>query len=477
MSTGSFSITSVQPAALTPSSTPTPASTGDSNGFSALYQTTLNGTPAAQDANTAPAAQDTHADSANANRAKTPAQANADTSAPQKQSAAQRRDKTHATAEADTAAQIARRRPAEAEDVDEEAANDMLASMAVEQMMANEPSLETPATLTESAASPKGASAAAVTAPTTAVQAAQTSDARNEALQQAMALQQLVDQKRSESTSTAGATDALKAAAQAASSQESASSERRVSTPFSMDSAAPSADRSRGRSTPTMTNTQTSATAASQNALAATRVSDDSRDVDAPSSRSQADFGLQHALSQVGGGSDNGTQAATGAATLPAIDSDHWNQALASHISTMSRLDQGQTTLTLAPASLGSLEVSLQMDRGQADIQFVTRSRQAHDALTSSVNALHHALADQGIQLQNVSVVEHNPDAGQQTSQQQHAFSGMASDQQSSQQSFANAREQANAETRARSSHDESVDAGATSDTATSTVNGLRATA
>ena len=475
MSTGSFSITSVQPAALTPSSASTLAPTGESNGFSALYQTTLNGTPAAQDANTAPAAQDTHGNSANDNSAKTQALANADASAPQQQSAAQRRDKTHTTT-VETAAQAARRRPATADDVDEEAANDMLASMAVEQMMANEPSLETPATLTESAASPKGASAAAIAAPTTTTQAAQTNDARNDALQHAMALQQLVDQKRSDSTNAAGNSDALKAAAQAVTSQESAPSERRTPTSFSLDGAAPAADRSRGRATPTMNNAQTNAATTSPNTLAATRLSDDSGDIDAPSSRSQADFGLQHALSQVGGGSDSGTQAATGAATLPAIDSDHWNQALASHISTMSRLDQGQTTLTLAPASLGSLEVSLQMDRGQADIQFVTRSRQAHDALTSSVNALHHALAVQGIQLQNVSVVEHNPDAGQQTSQQQHAFSGMASDQQSSQQSFTNAREQANAETRARSSHDESVDAGTTSDTATSTVNGLRAT-
>lgn len=470
MPTGSFSITSVQPAASTPSSTSASVSTDASGGFSALYQNTLNDAPSAQkETATAPAPAAREEESS-----KALTQASADNTATQKHASAPHRDKHATSTEADTSmAQSSRRRTSPST----EAANDILASMVVEQMMASNATSVTQNVPSSGTAAPKkGLDPVNSTAPTITAQATQTKDGRDAALQQALALQQLVDPKRGDQAGVAGNVDALKAAAQSASTQEGAQLERRTAVPFSIDSTAPSERSARARATP-ITTSQNTASAQNLTAQMAARLADDDGDVDASSSRSQADFGLQNALSHASN-SSSGAQAANAATPLPAIDSDHWNQALASHISTMSRLDQGQTTLTLAPASLGSLEVSLQMDRGQADIQFVTHSRQAHDALTSSVNALHHALADQGIQLQNVSVVEHRPDAGQQTSQQQHAFSSMASDQQSSQQSSYQAHEQGSApETVARSTHEDAVDATPVSSTSTSNAHGLRAMA
>lgn len=473
MSTGSFSITSVQPTVSTSPSVTAPVSSGESTGFSTLYQDTLSNSPSAQQETDATTANPTalNEDSAKAHTSTTAE----NTTASLHRASTARHDKTPSTSDAETTVtQTSRRRATQEDDVDDEAANDILASIALEQMMANEPQDTVQKTLTANTmATAKGVEATTMATTSAAQQATQASDARNDALQQALALQQLVDQKRTEQTSTAGNSQTLKAAAQSAAVQDTSAKEQRPAVAQSLDSTAPS-DRTRTRTTP-VTTTQTTS-ALNQTTLTAAQQADDQYDVDATSSRSQADFGLQNALSQVNNGGNNGTQA-TSAATLPAIDSEHWNQALASHISTMSRMDQGQTTLTLAPASLGALEVSLQMDRGQADIQFVTHSRQAHDALTSSVNALHHALADQGIQVQNVSVVEHNPDAGQQTSQQQHAFSGMASDQQSQQSSY-QAHEQASTpETAANAGQDDAVDSISASDTSTSTVQGLRATA
>lgn len=474
MSTGSFSITSVQPAASTPPSTAAPVSSGESNGFSTLYQDTLSSSQSAQK-DTDAAAEKPAAHGEDSAKAHSSATAESTATAALNASTL-RRDKTPSTSDAETTVtQTSRRRTVQADDVDDEAANDILASMALEQMRANEPQDPAQKTLTATtAATTKGIEAATVAVTTADKQAAQTNDARNDALQQALALQQLVDQKRTEQTSTISNSETLKAAAQNSAAQEGALKIPASTIGQPLDSAT-SSDRTRARTTP-LTTSQTATTAVNQTALSTAQQADEQYDVDATSSRSQADFGLQNALSQVNNNSSNGTQAAS-AATLPAIDSEHWNQALASHISTMSRMDQGQTTLTLAPASLGSLEVSLQMDRGQADIQFVTHSRQARDALTSSVNALHHALADQGIQVQNVSVVEHNPDAGQQTSQQQHAFSGMTSDQQSQQSSYQAHEQTSTPETTANAGQEETVDTLSVSDTSTSTTQGLRATA
>ena len=464
MSTGSFSITSVQPIALTPPSVAPSSTSGDSNGFNTLYQDTLNNSTSSQQE-----ASSTASKSTPRSEDKDNARATADT---ERSSSSQRRDKSRSAAdkEKDVAStKGARKNTDQAEKPDDEAANDVLASIAVEQMRTSEAQQQEADGLRGTAVM---ATQRKDNANTPVTQQPSASDTRNDALQQALALQQLVDQKHSEQTTAANAADTLKAAAQNSGLQNTTLSDRRELN--ASEGLNASSERTRSRTT-SVTTSQNAGASLNQGALSsATLGKDDELSVEGSTSRSQADFDLQYALNQVSG-SHSHTQATSSASSLPPIDSEHWNDALASHISTMSRLDQGQTTLTLAPASLGSLEVSLQMDRGQADIQFVTHSRQAHDALTSSVHSLHNALADQGIQLQNVSIVDNHPDAGQQTSQQQHAFSGMASDQQSSRHS---AQEQAAPhDTVALSTQEERTDQAPASSTSSNTVHGLRATA
>lgn len=464
MSTGSFTITSVQPIAPTPPSVTPSSTSGDSKGFNALYQTTLNNsTPSQQDTSSSSSKSTSHSEAKDDTRA---------TANAERPSSPQRRDKPHSTTDNDVAStQSARRKADQAKKPEDEAAKDMVASIAIEQMKASETQQPKAEDLHGTVMiSPRKEGAGAVTAQQPSV-----STPRNEALQQALALQQLMDQKHTEQTTTFSATDALKATAQNSVLQEISLSDRReLNAPEGLNV---SSERPRPRTTPSVAASQTMGALLNQDAQTAVGLGkEDEFSVDGVASRSQADFDLQYALNQASGNHSH-TQAAS-SSNLPPIDSEHWNDALASHISTMSRLDQGQTILTLAPASLGSLEVSLQMDRGQADIQFVTHSRQAHDALTSSVHSLHNALADQGIQLQNVSIVDNRPDAGQQTSQQQHAFSGMASDQQSSQHSAYQTPEQtASHDTATLSTQEERTDLTSDASTSSNTVHGLRATA
>lgn len=130
-----------------------------------------------------------------------------------------------------------------------------------------------------------------------------------------------------------------------------------------------------------------------------------------PVARSHADYGLQNALTQYSAVS--GTAPATPAATvntLPPLDSEQWDNALAAQIRHMGRAGQGQSVLTLSPATLGKLEVSLDINaQQQANVHFVTQTDAAHDALSSSMESLQHALTQQGVDLQRMSV-QHRPD-------------------------------------------------------------------
>lgn len=127
--------------------------------------------------------------------------------------------------------------------------------------------------------------------------------------------------------------------------------------------------------------------------------------------RSQADIGLQHALTHfsAAGSTPPDTTAMT-TDTLPPVDSEQWDNALAAQIRHMGRAGHGQSVLTLSPASLGSLEVNLDINaQQQAHVHFVTQTDAAHDALSSSMESLQHALTQQGVDLQRMSV-QHRPD-------------------------------------------------------------------
>lgn len=489
MSTGSFSITSVQPLISTPSPSLALAPSGEANGFNTLYQNSLsdsvNSNSNSKEIASAPTfptpyqAVPRDEDKVRGKQAHTAADT-AD-AAVAHHSSAQHRDKHLINAEKDVAAaKASRKKEPHNEAVDDEAANDILASMAVEQMMANEPTPLAPITTDTDTNTRKKTPETVVATTAPVAQQAQATEIRNDALQQAIALQQIIEQQHTKQNSTASSADALNVL-QSTGLLEGTAFDQRDTSSFSSENTATPAERNRSRTTPVTTSQNNTSSALNQHIQPATSLTGNKHSVDAPLPRSQADFGLQHALGQVANG-HNGTFQASNTSNLPPIDSEHWNQALASHISNMSRLDQGQTTLTLAPASLGALEVNLQMDRGQADIQFMTRSRQAHEALTSSIDALHHALADQGIQLHNISIVDNNADAGQQTSQQQHAFSGMNSDQQSSQQSSHQSSSQAHEQASVRdtatlSTHEDHIDTLSVSGSSTGTTPGLLATA
>ena len=425
MSTGLLSTSSVQSAApaQAPGAAANVSSSGDAKGFGTLYQQSLTSPssagPSQEQQTSASSAQRPAGKSSEAHDAERTAGAQRDSS-----EAAHRK----AQRGTDTAAH---RKQSHADEAETNApSNGIIAAMAAAHTLAND-SAQPPADAAKTP--PRGLKAVDSPALRDQKQAHDAAQAtvdpsRSDALQRSMAMQQLVDSPEASQNAAASAT-ALKAAALHDARPEQDDSAELAPTATERSRQRLSASATAAQSTPRQ---ELSAASREQHAQ-------DGEDSRVASSRSQTDFSLQQALAQSSHSSDGVGSAHSG--TLPPIDSSHWNQALASHISAMSRLDQSQATLTLAPASLGSLEVSLQMDRGQADVQFITHSRQAQDALSSSVNALHNALADRGIQLQSVSIVENHQDSGHQTSQQQHAFNSNASQQQSRQHAEQQAQE------------------------------------
>lgn len=103
------------------------------------------------------------------------------------------------------------------------------------------------------------------------------------------------------------------------------------------------------------------------------------------------------------------------------LGSDEWQQALSQQIVMFSRNGQQNAELRLHPEDLGAIQISLKLDKDQAQISLVSSHSHVRSALEAAIPQLRSALAESGINLGESQVSSDSSAQGQQFQQQQEA--------------------------------------------------------
>ncbi len=85
-----------------------------------------------------------------------------------------------------------------------------------------------------------------------------------------------------------------------------------------------------------------------------------------------------------------------------------WDQALGKQVAWLATQQIQTAELRLNPAHLGPIEVKIAMEGEQANILFVSQHGIVREALETALPRLKEALAEQGLDLANADVADHN---------------------------------------------------------------------
>ncbi|MBL1322093.1 MAG: flagellar hook-length control protein FliK [Methylophaga sp.] len=93
-------------------------------------------------------------------------------------------------------------------------------------------------------------------------------------------------------------------------------------------------------------------------------------------------------------------------AVQPAIQSSAWNQVMSSRVVWMAREGIQEASLKLNPASLGHVEVKLNMHNDQVNVLFLAQNAATRDALEQALPRLRESFEENGMQLADADVAE-----------------------------------------------------------------------
>jgi len=100
----------------------------------------------------------------------------------------------------------------------------------------------------------------------------------------------------------------------------------------------------------------------------------------------------------------SGAAAYTDNALAPEVGSTDWDEALSQKVVFMSNMHQQSAELTLNPANLGPLQVTLQIADNHAHALFVSQHQEVRAAIEAALPKLRDAMEQNGIGLGSTSV-------------------------------------------------------------------------
>ncbi|AFJ03492.1 Flagellar hook-length control protein FliK [Methylophaga frappieri] len=140
-----------------------------------------------------------------------------------------------------------------------------------------------------------------------------------------------------------------------------------------------------------------------------------SRQVQPSSDQSSLSGGAIATISNSAPAASSGVAAMTTSSTTtftvqPQLDNTAWGRVVSSRVSYMAKEGIQQAELRLNPASLGPVEVRLQLQQDQASVTFLAQNQATREALEQALPRLRDSLAEQGLSLTQADVGQQQAD-------------------------------------------------------------------